>query len=194
MHTSAKLALVLLAAAAPAAAQSSDAVNDLTAIYDPTPRITKVSTTVREEPRTSSRPSLDLSFRTSHPDTVPARPLEVFELSLYASLRDSGAVHFSGVEKATLLVDDSVEILLKGEYRARPWTESVAFPVSLSQALKLSRARSVRGRIGVWEFDLAPEEIARIGRLVAYARLDPGAPVPDRWTVSPGEFGGQGPL
>ncbi|HZG44431.1 MAG TPA: hypothetical protein VEY93_15880, partial [Longimicrobium sp.] len=181
--------------AAPAAAQSRNpAANDLTAIYDPTPRITKMSTTVREEPRTSSRPSLDLAFRTSHPDTVPSRPLEVFELSLYASLRDSGAVHFAGVDKATLLVDDSVQITLRGEYRARPWTERVSFPVSLGQALKLSRARSVRGRIGSWVFDLAPEEIARIGRLVAYARLEPGAPVPDRWTVSPDEFGGQGPL
>ncbi|HEY0025097.1 MAG TPA: hypothetical protein VGB24_19440 [Longimicrobium sp.] len=196
MYTAAKLALVLLAAAAPvaAAAQGSNPADDLRAIYDPTARVTSVSTSLRKETGTSSRPPLYLSFQTTHPDTIPSRPLEVFELFLSVAVAKAHGHHFTGVDEATLLVDDSVEIALQGEHRAAEWTERIVFPVSLSQALKLSTARSVHGRIGSWEFDLTPGEIARIGRLVAYARLDPGAPVPDRWTVTPGEFSGQGPL
>jgi hypothetical protein len=119
--------------------------------------------------------------------------VEVFELSLSVVVAEAHGHHFTGVDEATLLVDGSVRIALQGERRAAEWTEQIVFPVSLSQALKLSTARSVHGRIGSWEFDLAPGEIARIGRLVAYARLAPGAPVPDRWTASPDQFGGQGP-
>ncbi len=196
MHAFTKLALILLTAAAPvaAAAQSSNPADALTAIYDPTPRVTSVSTSLRNQTGTSSRPPLYLSFRTTHPDTVPSRPLEVFELSLSVAVAEAHGHHFTGVDEATLLVDDSVKIALKGKHSAAAWTERIVFPVSLSQALTLSRARSVHGRIGAWVFDLAPGEIARIGRLVAYARLDPGAPVPDRWTMSPDEFSGQGPL
>ncbi|HEY0036934.1 MAG TPA: hypothetical protein VGB66_09630 [Longimicrobium sp.] len=194
MHICAKFAVVVLTAAAPfsAAAQSSNPANDLRAIYDPTPRVTSVSTSLRRERGASARAPLYLDFRTTHPDTVPSRPLEVFELSLTVAVAEANGHHFTGVGEATLLVDDSVKIALKGEHRAAEWTERIVFPVSLSQALKLSKARSVHGRIGAWEFDLTPGEIARIGRLVAYARLEPGAPVPDRWIVSPDEFSGTG--
>ncbi|HEY7767194.1 hypothetical protein [Longimicrobium sp.] len=194
MHICAKLAVVVLTAAAPfsAAAQSSNPANDLTAIYDPTPRVTSVSTSLRRERGASARAQLHLDFRTTHPDTVPSRPLEVFELSATVAVAEANGHYFTGVGEATLLVDGSVTIALKGERRAAEWTERIVFPVSLDQALKLRGARRVHGRIGAWEFDLTPAEIARIGRLVAYARLEPGAPVPDRWTMSPDEFGGTG--
>jgi hypothetical protein len=194
MHTAAKLALVLLAVAAvPAAGSAQYTDEDLTAIYDPAPRSTRVSVPLKRVARPSSTPTMNLYFETSHPDTVPARPMEMFELSLGAIIRHGQAPRFAGVDEGTLLVDDSVEIHLEGSYSAGQWMETVALPVSHSQALRLAAARSVQGRIGGWEFRLAPAEIARIGRLLAYARLDPAAPKPTRYTViPPSEMSGVG--
>jgi hypothetical protein len=193
MHTAAKLALVFLAVAAVPAPGAAQGPDDLTAIYDPAVRHSRVSVALRRVARTPSNPRMDLYFETSHLDTVPARPVEMFELSLGAVITHGQAPRFTGVDEGTLLVDDSVEIRLEGEYRAGQWMETVALPVSHPQALRLAAARTVHGRIGGWEFRLAPAEIARIGRLLAYARLDPAAPKPVRYTViPPGEMSGVG--
>jgi hypothetical protein len=189
MRIAAKLALVLLAAATPTAgaAQRGAPIDYLYATYDPAPRTTDVSVILKDGK--NSTPGL--RFLTSHPDSLPSRPMEQFQLTLAAGLRTPEPPRFAGVREATLLVDDSVEIRLEGEHRPGRWTETVTFPVSLSQALRLGAARSVEGRIGSWEFQLAPWEIARIGRLLAFARLDRDAPEPFRVTVlPPGEFSG----
>ncbi|MFL5540630.1 MAG: hypothetical protein ACJ8J0_16690 [Longimicrobiaceae bacterium] len=84
-----------------------------------------------------------------------------------------------------MLVDDPVRIRLEGEHRPGPWSAVVTFQVSQGQALRLGAAHSVQARIGPWEFRLSPGEIVRIGRLLAFARLDPAAPVPIRYTLAP---------
>lgn len=195
MRTTARLALALLLAAAPAAgtAQRGDADERIVVIYHPEQRLSRVTATVRKQWRTPAFPVMELALRTSHPDTIPSRPIEQFQLTLSAGVGDAPP-RFAGVGEATFLLDDSVEIRLVEGKHSIPFFETLTFPVSLEQATKLGTARSVQGRIGPWEFRLTPGEIARISRLLAYARLRPVAPVPLRATqVSPGVLRRTGP-
>lgn len=179
MHTAARLALVLLAAAVPTAGAAQPHPLEMTAIYDPPRGESRVSVTV------TSGAGMDLYFFTTHPDSVPAGPMERFQLVVRASRQYFASPRFTGVDEATLVLDDSVEIGLEGAYRLSAGAEVVTLEVSLDQARALGAARSVLARVGPWEVRLGTDEIARIGRLLAFARRDPDAPVPYRFTRAP---------
>ncbi|HET7234515.1 MAG TPA: hypothetical protein VFJ16_31170 [Longimicrobium sp.] len=92
----------------------------------------------------------------------------------WALLRESDLV---------LLVDGNQRLAYKGYWggdvgRDASTVETVSYAIPAEDFQRISTAKSLEGRMGIWSFTLTEEEISHARQLGLYLRHDPSAPRP----------------